>query len=171
MSRKKTEINPLRAERLKNLIDDLKMSQTDFARAVNYSQQHISGIINKKTALTEETASDILSVFPKYRQQWLLGYDDHMTNKEQFFHVIHNAETEAQLLDNGFMSFALLSGFDVDISPVKECDNVYEAIDNIKNYCTIERDGKSITLDLQEFRDFENELCDYIEFRLQRMMK
>ena len=76
MSRKPTEIQPIRAERLKELIKDLNMSQTDFSKSVNYSQQHISGIINQKTALTEETAQDIISVYPDYRIEWLLGYDD-----------------------------------------------------------------------------------------------
>ena len=84
MGRKKTEINPIRAERVKKLIErekriNPKFSQTELAGRINMTQQNISRIINQKTALTEETARDIVKAFPKYRIEWLLGYDDDMT--------------------------------------------------------------------------------------------
>ena len=171
MSRKKTEINPIRAERVKKIIEREGINQIDFAKRISQTQQNISRIINLKTALTEETAQDIISAFPEYRIEWLLGYDDSMTTAEQFSNAIQTANEEATLLHQGFMSFAQLSGFQIDVAPIAGNDTLEKTFQNMKEHCTISRDGKSVTLSLSELNAFENELCDYIEFRLLHMMK
>ena len=79
MSRKKTEINPIRAERVKALIEREGISQSAFAGKIPMTQQNVSRIINLKNALTEETARLIIERFPEYRIEWLMGYDDQMT--------------------------------------------------------------------------------------------
>lgn len=173
MSRKKTEINPIRAERVKKLIEREGISQIDLATLIFQTQQNVSRIINLKTALTEETAQAIISAFPGkgYRIEWLLGYDDAMTTAEQFSNAIQTMNKEGELLHRGFMSFAKLSGFNVDVAPIAGNETLEETFQNMKEHCTITRDGKSVTLSLSELNAFENELCDYIEFRLLHMMK
>ena len=171
MSRKKTEIDPVRAERVKILIDREGITQTEFAERIFQTQQNVSRIINLKTALTEETARDIVSAFPGYRIEWLLGYDDSMTVIEQYMNTVRTVNEEATLLHHGFMSFAQLSGFKIDVAPIAGNETLEETIQNIKKHCTISRDGKSVTFSLSELNSFENELCDYIEFRLLHMMK
>lgn len=101
MSRKKTKINPIRAERVKTLINCLNVTQAEFGRRVPMTQQNISRIIQQKQGLSEETAHDIIKAansiinerqaaqngitpdeygtHSTYRVQWLLGYDDFMT--------------------------------------------------------------------------------------------
>lgn len=79
MSRRKTEINPIRAERVKILIDREKLTQAEFANRIFQTQQNVSRIIQKRQPLTEENAQQIVKIFPKYRIEWLLGYDDNMT--------------------------------------------------------------------------------------------
>ena len=145
MSRKKTEINPVRAERVK--------------------------IVKQKTALTEETAHDILSAFPINRIEWLLGYDDYMTFSDQLTGVIRETNREAELLHTGFFSFAQLSGFKIDVAPFPGTGSLEETFRNMKEYCTISRDGKSVTLSMADLNSFENELSDYIELRLRYMLK
>jgi len=171
MSRKKTEINPIRAERVKKIIETEGISQIDFAKRIFQTQQNVSRIINLKTALTEETAQTIVSAFPKYRIEWLLGYDDAMTTAEQFSNAIQTMNEEGELLHRGFMSFAKLSGFNIDVAPIAGNDTLEETFHNMKEHCTIARDGKSVTFSLSELNAFENELCDYVEFRLLHMMK
>ena len=75
------------------------------------------------------------------------------------------------LLDNGFFSFAKLSGFQIDVASMPDKCSVKKLFQNMKEYCTIGRNGKSITMSMEELNAFENELCDYVEFRLQHMMK
>lgn len=176
MSRKRKEINPLRAERLKTIIrkekeKDKKFTQSEFAKRVGFSQQNISRIINLQNSLTEEAAQRIVSVFPGYRIAWLLGYDDYMTEAERFSDMIRTANEEGDLLHNGFMSFAMLSGFKIDVAPVTDGTTAEKALQSIKEYCTISRDGRSVTFSISELNAFENELCDYIEFRLLHLMK
>lgn len=171
MSRRKTEINPVRAERLKTLIKREGITQTAFAKRIDYSQQNVSRIIQLKQALTEHTAHTIISKFPGYRIEWLLGYDDSMTVIEQYMNTVRTVNEEATLLHHGFMSFAQLSGFKIDVAPIAGNETLEETFQNIKNHCTISRDGKSVTFSLSELNKFENELCDYIEFRLLHMMK
>ena len=81
MSRKKTEIHPVRAENVKKLLKREGITQKELAEKIGYSQQNISKIVQKKQPLTEEAAKLMIEAFPekKYRIQWLLGYDEHMT--------------------------------------------------------------------------------------------
>lgn len=171
MSRKKTEINPVRAERVKKIIELEGISQQDFAKRIPMTQQNVSRIVNLKTALTEETAQDIVTAFPKYRIAWLLGYDDYMTFADQLTGVIRETDKEAALLHNGLLSFAQLSGFQIDFHPITGTDSLATTFQNIKEHCTISRDGKSVTLSMTELNNLENELCDQIETRLRYMLK
>ena len=84
MSKKKTEINPIRAERVKILAKSEGITQLKLAEITGFTQQYINRIINMKNALTEETAQIIISHFPGYRLPWLLGYDDFMTEADFF---------------------------------------------------------------------------------------
>ena len=177
MSRKKTEINPVRAERVKKIIELEGISQQDFAKLIFRTQQNVSRIVNLKTALTEETAQAIVKAFPKYRIAWLLGYDDYMTIADQptladqLTEVIRETDREATLLHNGLLSFAQLSGFQIDFHPITGTDSLATTFQNIKEHCTISRDGKSVTLSMTELNNLENELCDQIETRLRYMLK
>ena len=99
MSRQKTEINPVRAERVKILIDRENIKQTEFAKRIFQTQQNVSRIVQKKQPLTEETARQIVKAFPEYRIEWLLGDDDHMTATDQLRDVIHNKVDTAEALN------------------------------------------------------------------------
>lgn len=79
MGRKRTEINPIRGERLRKLLKDHGIDQNDFATMINYSEEHISYIINGKRNLTVDAAERIVEMFPGTRIEWLLGYDSYET--------------------------------------------------------------------------------------------
>lgn len=99
VSRKKTELNPKRAERVKIIIDREKISQIEFAHRIHQSQQNVSRIVTLKSALTEDNAQAIVNAFPEYRLQWLLGYDDFMTQTDQLRSLIHNKVDTAEALN------------------------------------------------------------------------
>ena len=121
--------------------------------------------------VSEKLCYKIHDAFPKYRIEWLLGYSDAMTNADLLIDEIQKANEEAYLLHNGFSSFAKLSGFQIDFAPIVGNPSIEENFRNMHEYCTITRDGKSVTLSMSELNDFENELCDYIQLRLFHMMK
>ena len=82
MTKKKGEINPICGERLKTIIKDEKISQKVFAKHICCSPEHLSAIINGKKRLTEETAREVVKIFPEYRLEWLLGFDECKTARD-----------------------------------------------------------------------------------------
>ena len=82
MSKRKTEINPIRADRVKELIQREKITQKGLAKLIHQTPQNINRICNKQNALTEDTAKEIIKAFPQYRYEWLMGIDDFMTKAD-----------------------------------------------------------------------------------------
>ena len=169
MSRKKTEMNPQRAENLKKLIEREDITQAELAERIHMTQQNISRIVQMRQPLTEETAKEIIQAFPGYRIEWLLGYDDYPTTGDQFRAVLQIGREENNLLHTGLFSFLQLSDFRIDLA--ESASDIQSVIDNVKQCCTISRDGKSVKFSMQELNAFENEIFDYIVFRLDHMIK
>lgn len=104
------EINLKRQERFKTFLEDQKengITQKKLAEMLFISQQTISKIANKSGNLTEETAERISKLFPQYRLQWLLGFDDFKTDDERINASINRrAEyidlTEQLLFSHGY---------------------------------------------------------------------
>lgn len=82
-----TEIDFIRAENIKTLIRHEnrreKLSQAEFARRIGMTPENLNRIIRLRGRLTEATAETIHLYFPKYRKEWLLGYDPYMTEEEK----------------------------------------------------------------------------------------
>lgn len=168
MSRKKTEMNPIRTERVKTLLNHAGITQKDLADRIFMTQQNISRIVQKKQPLTEETARLIIQSFPEYRIEWLLGYDDIMLKKDLIPTKYNKLRTEKDTLEKSILSLIRLSDFQIDLKSIENAEDLHNFL---KKYCTITRDGKSITFSVEDLNAFENEICDYIEFRLLHMMK
>ena len=154
MSRKKTEINPIRAERVKKLIEWEGISQIDFAKKIFQTQQNVSRIINLKTALTEETAQDIISAFPEkgYRIEWLLGYDEFPTESERIIAHIRDELSGMNSENIGFIELAKSRGYNVAGS-------------------TVSKNGKQIELSTEKMYQIQSELCDFLDFLLSKQFQ
>ena len=96
MSKQRAEINPISADRVKEILRRENITQTQLSDRIFQSQQNISRIIQKRQPLTKETAEAIVAAFPdkRYRAAYLLGYDDDLTEDDRFDRVISNLETE-----------------------------------------------------------------------------
>lgn len=167
MSRKKTEINPIRADRVKKLIEREKISQVDFASRIFQTQQNVSRILNLKTALTEETAQDIIKAFPEYRIEWLLGYDDSMTDIEWADNVQNMKDLVADSMwgiiekslnkEGKSLKFVHRTGQHVDSSQRLRADCYYSVVDREGN------ELKRLTaLEMVEFEQKIQEYCDFM---------
>lgn len=168
MSRKKTEINPIRAERVKKLIELEKISQMEFAKEIHQTQQNVSRIINLKTALTEENAMEIVKHFPEYRIEWLLGYDDYMTD----YDWADNIQNKKDLVANGMwgiienslnqkgksLKFVHRKGQYVDSSERLHADCYYSVVDKK----TGEELKRMTALEMVQFEQKIQEYCDFI---------
>lgn len=169
MSRQKTEINPIRAERVKKLIELEKISQTEFAKEIHQTQQNVSRIINLKTALTEENAREIVKHFPEYRIEWLLGYDDYMTDYDWADGIEYTQDRVAEcmwgILEKSLnkqgksLKFVHRQGQHVDSRQRVRADCYYSVVDKdgqeLKRLTAIEM--IEIEQKLQEYSDFISE--------------
>ena len=167
MSRKKTEINPIRAERVKTLIDREGISQKDLADRIFQTQQNVSRILNLKTALTEETAHDIISAFPEYRIEWLLGFDDAMTDIEWADNVQEMKDRVADSMwgiiekslnkEGKSLKFVHRSGQHVDSSERLRADCYYSVVDREGNEL-----NRLTALEMVQFEQKIQEYCDFM---------
>ena len=181
MSRKKTVINPLMAERLKMLINDTGLTQGKFAHSVNHSQQLISDIVNGKTALVLETAQDIERVYPDYNAEWLLGLRDHRNDdealrdsiikrNEAFRDSIIKMHEDGDLLNTAFISLASLNGYHVNSLGYRG-ESVEEIVSSLYDYVEIEHDGAVQTLTIKQLNQLENIICSHAEVTIREYLK
>ena len=87
-ARNKTEVERLR---FAQMLDELKadgITQTDFARAIGFTQQYVSSVKKGIVAPSISMAKEIEMAFPKYRAAWLLGLDDRIVSKVDALKVL-----------------------------------------------------------------------------------
>lgn len=166
MSRKKTEINPKRAKNVKELIKLEGITQKELADRIGHTPQNVSNIVKMKIALTEETARDIIRAFPKYRLEWLMGYDEHKTNEEWIDGICHMRDLVADsmwgIIENSLqkqgksLKFVHRSGEHVDSSQRLRADCYYNVVD---------REGNVLKkLSAREMVEFEQKIQEYCDF-------
>ena len=170
MSRKRTEINPKRAERVKQLIEEEGLTQTQFAESIFMSQQSVSRIVNQIMPLTEETAADIAFAFPKYSVEWLLGYSDYKNNTDAFMHSIQQMNEEGDLLSTAFQSLAALSGYNIKRIGLKT-DSLESTISSLYDFVEIEHEGKVMSLSLEQLNTLENIIYEHAEITIKRYLE
>lgn len=179
MSRKKTKIKPESAERLKIILDRENKTQTQLSKIINMSQQNISKIMQKKQALTDDTAQLIVDAFSdrppekRYRLLWLLGYDDYMTLEDMYREKQLQQLHDTDDLIKAVTDLVKLSGFYVETIDTPLPTNVIpgNTMPILLHNMLISRDGESVSLPLDDFREFGYEIRDYVEMRLKRMIK
>ena len=167
MSKKATEINPIRAERIKIIIDRENINQQKLAELIFQTQQNISRIIQKRQPLTEETAQAIIRAFPEYRIQWLLGYDDVMTVNDEIsgYFLLKNkaadgmwAIIEKSLVKQGkSLRFVHRQGQHVDASERVRADCYYSIVDRTGNEIK-----RLSSVEMIEFEEKIQEYCDFL---------
>lgn len=103
--KKRTEIKPECAERLKKLLSDRKMTQTDLHKMTGISLNTISKIINRKSPLTPYIAGEFVRCFPGTKYEWLMGDSIFETDlTEQGYHAI-KPYMEKRKRENAVSSF------------------------------------------------------------------
>lgn len=83
MGRPKAIVNTERGRRLKILIEEQDTTGTALASDIPVSQQTVSKIINGKANLTDAVADRVIELYPQYRKEWLMGYDDIKTRAQK----------------------------------------------------------------------------------------
>lgn len=109
------EIDFIRSENIKTILKREKLSQVKFAKQINMSPENLNRIIKLRRPLKEATAETICTYFPKYRYEWLLGYDPYMTEEEKTGSRDRGIRNQAPLtvLDTALLNVCRREGIDV----------------------------------------------------------
>lgn len=168
MSRIKTEISSKRAENVKKLIENEKITQKELADRIHMTQQNISRIVQMKQPLTEETARLIVEAFPGYRISWLLGYDDYMTESDYFDHFVSKTEKTYNEKISAVITLAKLRKIDFQLySSGMFQDNTGRFIDCF----VIHKNDKTAYINYNDLSDLVEDLSALVESRLSRAIK
>lgn len=171
MGRKPSPINPIRGERLKQLLNMRGVSQEELADQIGYSKEHISYIVNGKRNLTAEAAETIANIFKPVQVEWLLGFSDFMTVGDQFVQVLEDSRQESSMLFTGLSAFATLAGYSISTAEMSGQKSLQEYFSVIKDYCKISKGDKQVCMSLAEMNQFENEVFDFVELKLKHLFK
>lgn len=112
MAKRKQEINPKSAERLKELCKRFNTTQTAISEAACTTQNTLSKIAQGKQAMSYRVASDIASAFPGVRVEWLMGNDDYMTDEEEGICLASTIAVESFTRTKAVRSLLSLSGYE-----------------------------------------------------------
>lgn len=168
MSRNKTELNPKSAERVKTIIDREKISQIEFSKRIHQSQQNISRIVTMKSALTKDNAQAIVTAFPEYRIEWLLGIDDYMTARDAIDGFIKRMDREHDDNIDTARHLAKLRNIEFNLysSGIIQDEN-----GRFLDCFLVRKDGKKAYITYNDLNDLISDLAALTESRLTRMIE
>jgi hypothetical protein len=130
--------NPIRTQRMNELLEREEITQTMFAKMMNRSQPSISRTF-ANNSIDDTFLDDVLKLFPSYSRGWFDGKDDRPNSLEKLLKMDEDIQKEHKLLLNTVLSLASLDGFSVE--PTKsDRQGIFSYLDSL-NYSFI-RDGK-----------------------------
>ena len=114
MGRNPVEINPIRGQRLKQLLSKQNMMQRELAEALGCTKEHISYIVRGKRNLTQEIAEKIILLFPHIPFNWLMGYDDFESDLSKEVYAFGQWGKEEETRRKAVKALAFLSGYEIE---------------------------------------------------------
>ena len=162
MAKPTQEIALLRGERVKELLKRFGWTQAALAKELNITESVLNAKLNGKRTLTEGDAEQIAELFPPVRKGWIMGDERYPTWGVEFAEGIREANNEGELLNTGLYAFAILNGYSISQPNWQDIKQVEAALSALKQGYTISKDGKTISLSLDEFRRLQNKICDHI---------
>lgn len=172
--KKKQIINPLPGKRLKQLLNETRTTQKQLSAKIFLSQQTISQIVTGAASLTPSNAQRIVELFPDYSLEWLLGLSDYKNQKEKNIETFNKIQRDGSSLEAGFYILASLKGFEISnpVERMPEIVHVEEMMKQVKEGYSIRNiQGETCFISVEEMNHLQNDVCDYIEYRLNRWMK
>lgn len=184
MGRKRTEINPIRGQRLRELLSELDIDQKELAETIGYSPEHISYVINGRRNLTQDAAESIAKAIPGVRVEWLMALDNFRTEKEYEEYPFAKTAVDKQFSKQAVEMLAATSGFRFKVTgstgvtlslddvlglSVEDRENIQRNLPKIRGDCAycVERHGKKLfEMSIDDFNDLIGEVKDFVEFRI-----
>lgn len=172
MARKKGEINPVCGRHLRELIKEKGESNISIANKFGYTPEHISQIIRGHKRLTESFAEALSREYPDYSIEYLLGIREYKSESHLISELIRTEAKESKYLFTGLSAFATLTGYLIYPPQLEtDCSDIAKAIMVEKRGYEIRKDGQTVELNFDDFRQFENEVCDFVELKLKHLLQ
>lgn len=169
------------------------MSAAEFSRATDISEGTISNWRKGNRQIRSNSAKEIEKHFPQFSAAWLLGATDHINEGDRIAaqhessYLAAHEDVRGAMTIAGHVGYAVkLPMFDVRHDSLKQ--SLFDAsnagyraawttfidVDTGKEkpaVVSIEHDGMTAELTLDEFQQFADELSDFAAVRLSRMVK
>lgn len=190
MGRKKQDINKVRGQNLQLLLSEKKMSQVALAAKIPYTKEHINSVIKGHRNLTDEMARVILELdeFSSERYEWLMDYTKLRTNLEENLYplvkkLVERKQREVavtEMLKEFSLSFELNIPDKLNMTteeftnlPDHKMEQVLNDFNSYNISYTLKKSDGEIILQcrLDEYETFINDICDYLEFKLNQMLE
>lgn len=173
MARTKQEVNPKSADRLKQLYQDHNITQEWLSKKTGISQNTLSRIANKKTALSHVVATEIVKALPDERVEWLMGSDDYRTESEKTFSLFSDWNNEWKRRLGAVRILAYLSGYEIDLlSEDKSKNSIETVLQSIKEGYKICKDGQVLaTCSLERFNLLALDCQELVEQRIKSYVR
>ena len=172
MSRRKTEINTDKAERVKIIREAANLSQKEFGDLIGLTQQSINRIEKLKQPLEEPNAKRIIEVFPEYRLEWLLAYDNFMNvaakRHDTESHKWKRADCLLGIINNEFMR----NGYRLKMCVVGESFDGYRPTDKDGYYVIENKSNKTVRiLSCNDYFRLEEEIELMVGYLIDKTLK
>lgn len=171
------EIKVSSANHLKQFLTETGVRKKELASKIGRSAQAISALVSGKSMMSERTAKLINEIYPDYSVEWLTGHAEYPNAHVEAVAAISQAERDSALLEEGFRCLAELMGYAVtkDYGSLFENSGhsvaVEDAFSAIKRGWLVCRDGKKVQLSIDDMSRLQNEIADFVDFKLGRLLK
>lgn len=173
MGRKKVEINTICGERLSIALKEAHMDQKTLAAKLNYTQQHISGIINGKRNMSPAMAEAVSGIIPSASAEWLLGLSDYRSDSEKAISTLCEVRDEWRSRLEAVQVLAYLAGYEIDLyTDGKSEHDIKTVIQSVKEGYKIRRDGEILGYcKLERFNLIALECQELVEHRIKSYLR
>ena len=167
------ELKVLTGKRLKQLYKDTGKSQRWLAEKLGRKETYLSAIANGNAPMTEKMAMAIHEVLPSYSVEYLVGDSEYRNDDERKLAEAEKAAHDWDLFALGFGAYSELCGFTLTRTTAYEEGGKYESgYQQLipRDSMIVARDGKSVTVPFSEIEALQDEVRDFVDFKLTRMM-
>lgn len=169
----KVELGKKRGARVKQLLKEKKMRQSDLADLINCTPEHLCAMLNGKRTITNETAQQIADVFKPVRREWILCEDDYRTEQEKNYSQFCDWNNEWKRRLAGVQILASLSGYEIEIfqTNTSKCE-IETVLQSLKEGYKIIKNGEVLaTCSLERFNLLALDCQELVEQRIKSYVR
>lgn len=149
MRRNTLEKTPYRVVRIKELMKEENLNQSQLAEKLHMTQQNLSRILASQK-ISDVLINEICEIFPEYSSDWLKGEDVKIKQR------ITGKLRKEQLQNTGFDHLVQYLGY------------TFTDADDSSKIC-IQKDQKTALISYRTYNAIQKDLCDYLDYKLSKL--